>query len=313
MITRSTVVGNDIDAHLNAIGSVPLLTHAEEIALFQRVEAGRLAACPQDVADGEAARTHLIAANLRLVVSIAKKYQGNGLELLDLIQEGSLGLLRAVEKFDYRRNLKFSTYATYWVRQAVMRGIDDRGRLVRLPVHRGDSVAKMKRAKTELCIHLSREPTADELAEALDWTLAKLRIIESAARVAVPASLDVPHDDDGEITLGSLLASTHDTAEEAERAMRHEQLARCLAMLPERERIILSLRFGLDDDRPQTLEYIGNRLGLTRERVRQLERDALNRLRTPELLRTLAVGAAWDVPARATEIAQGTNDADHEG
>ena len=256
--------------YLREIGTVPLLTAAQEVALAQRMERG-----------DRVARRELVEANLRLVVSIARRYQGRGMDLLDLIQEGNRGLMRATEKFDWRKGYKFSTYATWWIRQAVGRAIADQSRTVRIPVHVSEAVSKLARASRELEQQLGREPSDAELAKRMRVSAARVRRIREAIRTArEPISLEAPIGEDETSSLGEILADETPMPEEAvERTLRAEQLARTLHILPPRDRLVLRLRFGLGTTRPQTLEEIGQQLGLTRERIRQIEHQALQRLR----------------------------------
>jgi RNA polymerase primary sigma factor len=251
---------------LNEVGRYPLLTAQEEVELAKRIEKG----------DREA-KERMINANLRLVVSIAKKYQGHGLSLLDLIQEGIIGLIRAVEKFDWRRGYKFSTYATWWIRQAVQRGVANKAREIRIPVHIVEREQKIARAERELTPKLGRPPTDDEVAEAAKLPLKQVREVREAARAVT--SLDRPMAD-SETSLGELVAGQEaGPEEEVTVSLDMEVLRRAVAQLPERERDVVKLRYGLNGDVvPVSLEEIGRRLGVTRERVRQIEADALERL-----------------------------------
>ena len=286
--------------YLNEIGRYPLLTKADEERLGRAVEDGQLAAAElaagrsalpparrrslrQRVAAGEKATTEFCQANLRLVVSIAKRYQASGVPLLDLVQEGNLGLLHAVEKFDYKKGFKFSTYATWWIRQAITRGIANTGRTIRLPVHAGDLVTRVQRAQSRLEAYLGRRPTSEELGLDLDMTPA--RVEEVLALATDPVSISTPLSEDGEGELGDVMEDTTALSplEEAiANAVPHE-LARLLAVLDEREREILRLRYGLDQGVPRTLEEVGERMHLTRERIRQIESRALCKLRHPSL------------------------------
>jgi RNA polymerase primary sigma factor len=288
-----------VQHYLQEIGRVSLLTASEEIELAERMERGDAAlsrledteemntqlryALETDVYRGEEARRHLIQANLRLVVSIAKKYVGRGLSLLDLIQEGNIGLMRAVEKFDYHKGNRFSTYATWWIRQAVTRAIAEQGRTIRLPVHMSESVGQVKRAAEKLSQSLERQPTAEEIAIALGQPIDRIqRILEASRR---PVSLETPVGDEGEHTLGDFLPDEelpNPTEFAAQQMLRHD-LATALDSLSERERRIIDLRYGLVDGQRRTLEEVGKVLGMTRERARQIEAEALRRLRQPDV------------------------------
>jgi RNA polymerase primary sigma factor len=252
---------------LNEMARYPLLTAEEEVELAKRIERG----------DKEA-KDRMINSNLRLVVSIAKKYQGHGLSLLDLIQEGIIGLIRAVEKFDWRKGFKFSTYATWWIRQAVQRGVANKARTIRMPVHIVDRERKIAKAERELLTKLGRGPTLQEIARAAKLPLKQVKEVQEAARAVT--SLDRPVGAEGETSLGELTAGGEaPPEEEVEVSLRQEALRRAVADLPDRERDVLKLRFGLNGDQsPKSLEQIGKTLGLTRERVRQIETAALERL-----------------------------------
>lgn len=288
-----------VQHYLQEIGRVALLTASEEIELAERMERGDAAqdrlesgedvspqllrALEADVLSGIEARRHLIQANLRLVVSIAKKYVGRGLSLLDLIQEGNIGLMRAVEKFDYHKGNRFSTYATWWIRQAVTRAIAEQGRTIRLPVHMSESVGQVKRTAERLSQTLERQPTAEEIAIALGQPLDRVqRVLEAARR---PVSLETPVGDEGEHTLGDFLQDDElpTPTDFASQQLLRRDLAQALNHLNERERRIIDLRYGLADGQRRTLEEVGKALGMTRERARQIEAEALRRLRQPEV------------------------------
>ena len=286
--------------YLNEIGRYPLLVKADEERLGSAVEKGLQAAAelaqPGErlsparrrqlralVQEGERATTEFCQANLRLVVSIAKRYQASGLPLLDLVQEGNLGLLHAVEKFDYKKGFKFSTYATWWIRQAITRGIANTGRTIRLPVHAGDLVNRVQRASARLEVRLSRRPTLAEVAAEVDLTPARVAEVLSMATEAV--SISAPLSDEGDGELGDVMedVTALSPLEEALANSVPAELARLLAVLEEREREILRLRYGLDQGEPRTLEEVGERMHLTRERIRQIESRALCKLRHPSL------------------------------
>jgi RNA polymerase primary sigma factor len=288
-----------VQHYLQEIGRVSLLTASEEIELAERMERGDAAekrlssaeelpsrlrtALEADIHAGRDARRHLIQANLRLVVSIAKKYVGRGLSLLDLIQEGNIGLMRAVEKFDHRKGNRFSTYATWWIRQAVTRSIAEQGRTIRLPVHMSESVGQVKRTAEKLSQSLERQPTAEEIAIALGQPTDKVqRVLEAARR---PVSLETPVGDEGEHTLGDFLQDEElpTPTEFASQRLLREDLSAALGHLNDRERRIIDLRYGLIDGRRRTLEEVGRALGMTRERARQIEAEALRRLRSPDV------------------------------
>jgi RNA polymerase primary sigma factor len=272
---QSTYVNGDLavattDAlqlFLNEAGRWPLLTAQEEVELSKRIERG----------DKEA-KERMINSNLRLVVSIAKRYQGHGLSLLDLIQEGIIGLIRAVEKFDWRRGFKFSTYATWWIRQAVQRGVANKSRTIRIPVHIAEREQRIGRAERDLAPKLGRQPTEEEVAKHAKLPLKQVREVRQAARAVT--SLDRPIGEENEGALGDLFASEQaPPEEELDVSLEQDVLRRAVAELPEREREVVKLRYGLNGDRdPASLESIGRQLGLTRERVRQIEANALEQL-----------------------------------
>jgi len=291
-----------IGLYLKEVGRVPLLTAEEEVELAQRIERGRLAreelakgnVSPRRrqelqmlIEDGWAAREHLITANSRLVISVAKKYMGRGVPFLDLIQEGNIGLIRAAKKFDYRRGHKFSTYATWWIRQAVTRAIADQGRTIRVPVHMGDQINKLLRVQHQLTQRLGRDPSVEELAEALDVTPQKVENMIQVARR--PLSLETPTDDEEDSVLGDFIQDEDVPApdETATYNLLREHLESVLNGLPPREVRILQLRYGLLDGQAYTLEEVGRKMGVTRERVRQIEAQALSRLRHPAIRRKL--------------------------
>lgn len=288
-----------VQNYLQEIGRVSLLTASEEVELAERMERGDAAqlrldsneqispplssALYSDIRSAKEARRHLIQANLRLVVSIAKKYVGRGLTLLDLIQEGNIGLMRAVEKFDHRKGNRFSTYATWWIRQAVTRAVAEQGRTIRLPVHMSESVGKVRRTAERLSQTLERQPTPEEIAVALGQPLERVQRILDAARR--PISLETPVGDEGEHTIGDFLPDDDipGPIDLAAQKMLRSDLSSALEHLSERERRIIDLRYGLIDGQRRTLEEVGKVLGLTRERARQIEVEALRRLRHPDI------------------------------
>jgi RNA polymerase primary sigma factor len=291
-----------IGLYLKEVGRVPLLTAVEEVELAQRIECGRMSReelargnVPQHrrselqylIRDGWAAREHLITANSRLVISVAKKYMGRGVPFLDLIQEGNIGLIRAAKKFDYRRGHKFSTYATWWIRQAVTRAIADQGRTIRVPVHMGDQINKLLRIQHQLTQRLGRDPGVEELAEALEVTPQKVENMIQVARR--PLSLETPTDDEEDSVLGDFIQDEEIPAPDdtATYNLLKEHLSVVLEGLPPREVRILQLRYGLLDGQAYTLEEVGRKMGVTRERVRQIEAQALSRLRHPAIRRKL--------------------------
>jgi RNA polymerase primary sigma factor len=284
--------------YLDEVGRHPLLTKDDEVELSQAFEAGQaaqaklteleadhpdVATLRAEAARGEAARRKMIESNLRLVVSIARRFSATGLPLGDLVQEGNLGLLRAVEKFDWRKGFKFSTYATWWIRQAIARGAADRGaRAIRLPVHVDEQVGRLRRTQTRLHESLGREPSDEELAAELDMPVDKVLRLKDTAQAIT--SLDTPIGDDGAALQDFLEDDSAVGPDElAVEAVGREALEQVLNALPERERQVLILRFGLDSGTPRTLEEVGAVMGFSRERARQVERDALAALRSPEI------------------------------
>jgi RNA polymerase primary sigma factor len=255
--------------YLRSIGRVPLLSAEEEVQLAKRIERGDVAA-----------KEHMVEANLRLVVSIAKGYVGRGLTFLDLIQEGSLGLIRAVEKFDYRRGFKFSTYATWWIRQALTRSIADKGRTIRIPVHMVERLNTLIQAERQLIQRLGREPTPAEIAAELGCQVGEVRDVMRLAQQ--PISLEKPVGEDDESALADFVedVSAESPFEIASEALRRENIARVLASLPRREREVIELRYGIVGGRPRTLEEVGSAFNITRERVRQIESRTLKKLQT---------------------------------
>ncbi len=291
-----------IGLYLKEVGRIPLLTAEQEVELAKRIEAGRAARAElargkvsprrrqelrRIIEDGWRARERLIIANSRLVISVAKKYIGRGVPFLDLIQEGNIGLIRATKKFDYRRGHKFSTYATWWIRQAVTRAIADQGRTIRVPVHMGDQINKLLRTQHQLTQKLGREPSIEELAKELGIPPKKVEYMIQVARH--PLSLEMPTDDDEKSVLGDFIKDEDAQApdENAIQALLREHLEKLLNTLPPREVRILQLRYGLLDGKPYTLEEVGRKMGITRERVRQIEAQALARLRKPEIQQQL--------------------------
>ena len=285
-----------VRAYLNGIGRTRLLTAVEEVTLSKRIEAGlyaeeRLDTAGEDlapllkivIAEGRAAKDHLLEANLRLVVSIAKRYTGRGMAFLDLIQEGNLGLIRAVEKFDYTKGYKFSTYATWWIRQAITRAMADQARTIRIPVHMVEQVNRMVRARRDLSTTLGREPTVAEVAKALD--VPEYQVIELISYDREPVSLDQAVGEDGESALGDFVAAVDPNADPGGTVARGElrnEVEIVLSTLSERESAVIRLRFGLDDGRQRTLDEVGREFGLSRERIRQIEKVTMSKLRSPE-------------------------------
>jgi len=283
--------------YLKEIGRVPLLTAQEEVSLAKRIEAGLIAEENLEQAkdlsddesfelrytrrDGAQAKRHLVEANLRLVVSIAKRYVGRGMAFLDLIQEGNLGLIRAVEKFDYSKGFKFSTYATWWIRQAITRAIADQARTIRIPVHMVETINKLVRIQRQLLQDLGREPTADEIAEQMELSPKKVREIQKISQE--PVSLETPVGEEEDSNLGDFIedADAPVPLERASFKLLQEQLESVLHTLSGREKEVIRLRFGLVDGQPRTLEDVGKKFGVTRERIRQIESKTLSKLRHP--------------------------------
>ena len=275
-IPEGISIDDPVRMYLKEIGRVPLLSADEEIALAKRMEAG-----------DEEAQKELAEANLRLVVSIAKRYVGRGMLFLDLIQEGNLGLIKAVEKFDYNKGYKFSTYATWWIRQAITRAIADQARTIRIPVHMVETINKLIRVSRQLLQQLGREPSPEEIAEAMEISVERVREIMKIAQE--PVSLETPIGEEEDSHLGDFIEDQDAPApaEAASFMLLKEQLEEVLDTLTEREERVLRLRFGLDDGRARTLEEVGQNFGVTRERIRQIEAKALRKLRHPSRSRKL--------------------------
>ncbi len=295
------LTGDPVRMYLKEIGKVPLLTAAEEIDLAMKIEAGVAATEELEKAEedgielerrekrrlsrieqvGLDAKQQLIEANLRLVVSIAKRYVGRGMLFLDLIQEGNLGLIRAVEKFDYTKGFKFSTYATWWIRQAITRAIADQARTIRIPVHMVETINKLVRIQRQLLQELGREPTPEEIGEEMGLTAERVREIQKISQE--PVSLETPIGEEEDSQLGDFIEDDAAVVppDAASFSMLQEQLAKVLEGLAERERKVISLRFGLEDGHPRTLEEVGREFGVTRERIRQIESKTLAKLRHP--------------------------------
>jgi RNA polymerase primary sigma factor len=294
---QTSVMGDSVHTYLKSIGRTSLLTAEQEVDLAKRIEAGlyaehKLETEPdlaedyrrdlEEVArDGRRAKAHMLEANLRLVVSVAKKYSDRGLSLLDVVQEGNLGLIRAVEKFDYTKGYKFSTYAMWWIRQAIQRGFADSARTIRLPVHVLEMLSKLSRVERDMHQRLGREPTPEELAIELDRTPDQIEELLRTSRQ--PISLDSTIGEDGETSIGDLIEDVDapEASELVDRQLMADQLRHALDALTPREATIMSMRFGLYDGNPHTLDEIGRALGLTRERIRQLEKQSLSKLRHP--------------------------------
>ncbi len=294
---QTSTMGDSVHTYLKSIGRTSLLTAEQEVNLAKRIEAGLFAEhklesepdLPEEYRrelelvadDGRRAKAHMLEANLRLVVSVAKKYSDRGLSLLDVVQEGNLGLIRAVEKFDYTKGYKFSTYAMWWIRQAIQRGFADSARTIRLPVHVLEMLSKLSRVERDMHQRLGREPTPEELAVELDRTPDQIEELLRTSRQ--PISLDSTIGEDGETSIGDLIEDTDapEASELVDRQLMADQLRHALDALTPREATIMAMRFGLYDGNPHTLDEIGRALGLTRERIRQLEKQSLSKLRHP--------------------------------
>ena len=272
-------IDDPVKVYLKEIGRVPLLTPDEEVQLALDIQKGGK--------DGERAKQRLSEANLRLVVSIAKRYVGRGMQFLDLIQEGNLGLIKAVEKFDHTKGFKFSTYATWWIRQAITRAIADQARTIRIPVHMVETINRMRQATNQLVYQNGHEPTPEELAKAMDMSVERVREIQRMAQE--PASLESPVGEEEDSSLGDFVADENAEApgKAADRAMVAQQINLALKSLTPREEKVIRLRFGLDDGRPRTLEEVGRDFGVTRERVRQIEAKAIRKLHSRKCLALL--------------------------
>jgi RNA polymerase primary sigma factor len=302
-IVKLSLYDNPVGLYLKEIGQRPLLTPEEEIALAKRMESGKNAGSElftnhhnsrkagklrRQVEDGIAARQELVKSNARLVVSVAKKYTGKGLAFLDLIQEGNIGLMRSAGKFDYHRGYKFSTYATWWIRQAITRAIADQGRTIRLPVHKYDELRKMQAAQNQLTQKLGRSPKPEELAAELDSSIRQVNYLSRIEKF--PASLDQPlkDGDSDSLTIGDMIEDGGDSPDQkTDNKLLKEKVLAALAFLPPREALVLKLRYGIADGETLTLSEVGQKMGVTRERVRQIESQALSRLRRPDIRRLL--------------------------
>jgi RNA polymerase primary sigma factor len=297
-VSLKAPTNDPVRMYLKEIGKVPLLTAEEEVDLAKRIEAGlfaaeKMATATKKVADkmrtelewierdGEVAKRKLVEANLRLVVSIAKRYVGRGMLFLDLIQEGNLGLIRAVEKFDYTKGYKFSTYATWWIRQAITRAIADQARTIRIPVHMVETINKLVRIQRQLLQDLGREPTPEEIAKEMDLTPDRVREIQKVSQE--PVSLETPIGEEEDSSLGDFIEDSDAVVpvDAASFILLQEQLDSVLHTLSDREKKVIQLRFGLTDGHPRTLEEVGREFGVTRERIRQIESKTLSKLRHP--------------------------------
>jgi RNA polymerase primary sigma factor len=294
MADLESTLDDPVRMYLREIGRVPLLTAEEEVRLARLMERGRMEQRKPPhlrdyriIEDGEEAQRRLTEANLRLVVSVAKKYIGRGMSLLDLIQEGNIGLIRAVEKFDYVKGFKFSTYATWWIRQAITRAIADQARTIRIPVHMVETINRLIRISRRLLQDLGREPTSEEIAEQMEISPEKVREIIKVSQE--PVSLETPIGEEEDSHLGDFIEdhTALAPADAASHQLLKEQVEDVLASLTERERKVLQLRFGLDDGRSRTLEEVGKEFHVTRERIRQIEAKALRKLRHPSRSRKL--------------------------
>ena len=272
---KNIPIDDPVKVYLKEIGKVPLLSNEEEVALAVRIQDD------ENEADRAEAKKRLSEANLRLVVSIAKRYVGRGMQFLDLIQEGNLGLIKAVDKFDYRKGFKFSTYATWWIRQAITRAIADQARTIRIPVHMVETINKVKKTNSQLLHEIGRDPTAEEIADRLDMPVDKVREILRVSQE--PVSLETPIGEEEDSHLGDFIPDDDAQApsDAAAMALMREQLAEVLKTLTPREARVLSLRYGLEDGNPKTLEEVGKEFNVTRERIRQIEAKALRKLRHP--------------------------------
>lgn len=278
LVVGDVKVNDSVKFYLKEIGKVPLLTAAEETELAKRIVEG-----------DEEAKQALINANLRLVISIAKRYAGRGMPFLDLIQEGNMGLIKAVEKFDYTRGYKFSTYATWWIRQAITRAIADQARTIRIPVHMVETINKITRAQRQLVQELSRDPTAEEISERLEGALSPERISEIQRINQEPVSLETPIGEEDDSHLGDFLEDkeVESPNEYTTKSLLKDELYEVMSELTDREEKVLRLRYGLDDNHPRTLEEVGKEFGVTRERIRQIEAKAIKKLRHPNRARRL--------------------------